>query len=39
VIPAEYADALVGPSWEIDGHRTDDPAQRRTDICYLLKPR
>jgi effector-binding domain-containing protein len=28
---------LAGPSWEVYGHWTDDPAQLRTDIFYLLK--
>jgi hypothetical protein len=27
---------LAGPSWEIYGHWTDDPASLRTDIFYLL---
>lgn len=27
---------FAGPSWEIYGHWTDDPAQLRTDIFYLL---
>jgi effector-binding domain-containing protein len=27
---------LAGPSWEIYGHWTDDPAALRTDIYYLL---
>ncbi len=27
---------LAGPSWEVYGHWSDDPAQLRTDICYLL---
>ena len=25
-----------GPSWEVYGHMTDDPAEIRTDIFYLL---
>lgn len=29
----------AGPSWEIYGHWNPDPAQCRTDIYYLLKPR
>jgi effector-binding domain-containing protein len=29
---------LAGPSWEIYGHWSDDPAQVRTDVFYLLKP-
>ena len=28
---------LAGPSWEIYGHPTPDPAQTRVDIYYLLK--
>jgi hypothetical protein len=27
---------LAGPSWEVYGHWTEDPAQLRTDIYYLL---
>jgi effector-binding domain-containing protein len=27
----------LGPFWEVYGHGTDDPAQLRTDIFYLLK--
>jgi hypothetical protein len=27
---------LAGPSWEVYGHWTDDPASLRTDIFYLL---
>ena len=26
----------AGPSWEVYGHWHDDPAQRRTDVFYLL---
>ena len=29
----------AGPSWEVYGHWHSDPAQLRTDIYYLLKPR
>jgi effector-binding domain-containing protein len=29
--------ALAGPSWEVYGHWTDDPAQLRTDVFYLLQ--
>ena len=29
---------LVGPRWEVYGHWTDDPAQLRTDVYYLLQP-
>ncbi|SRR5579883_430692 len=27
---------LAGPSWEIYGHWSDDPAKLRTDIFYLV---
>jgi effector-binding domain-containing protein len=27
---------IAGPSWEVYGHGSDDPAQLRTDIFYLL---
>jgi hypothetical protein len=27
----------AGPSWEVYGHWHDDPAQRRTDVYYLLR--
>lgn len=30
--------ALAGPSWEVYGHWSDDPARRRTDVYYLLQP-
>ena len=26
----------LGPSWEVYGHWSDDPAKLRTDICYLV---
>jgi effector-binding domain-containing protein len=29
---------IAGPSWEVYGHWSDDPAQLRTDIFYLLAP-
>jgi effector-binding domain-containing protein len=29
--------ALAGPNWEVYGHWSDDPAQVRTDVFYLLK--
>lgn len=36
----EWANAsghqLAGPSWEVYGHWSDDPAQLRTDIFYLV---
>ena len=32
----DHGRALVGPSWEVYGHWTDDPARLRTDIFYLL---
>jgi effector-binding domain-containing protein len=28
---------IAGPSWEVYGHWSDDPAKLRTDIYYLLK--
>ncbi len=28
--------ALAGPSWEVYGHWSDDPAGRRTDVYHLL---
>lgn len=30
--------ALAGPSWEVYGHWSADPAQLRTDVYYLLQP-
>jgi effector-binding domain-containing protein len=30
---------LAGPSWEVYGHWSDDPARLRTDIFYLLAER
>ena len=32
----QHALCKAGPSWEIYGHWTDDPAQLRTDVFYLL---
>lgn len=29
---------LAGPRWEVYGHWTDDEAQLRTDVFYLLDP-
>jgi hypothetical protein len=29
----------VGPSWEVYGHWSEDPAQLRTDVYFLLEPR
>ena len=29
--------AWAGPFWELYGHWSDDPAQLRTDVFYLLK--
>jgi effector-binding domain-containing protein len=34
---ADQGYAFAGPSWEVYGHWTDDPAQLRTDVFYLLK--
>jgi predicted transcriptional regulator YdeE len=28
---------LAGPSWEVYGHWSDDPAKLRTDIYYLIE--
>ena len=33
---AAHGQALAGPFWEVYGHWTDDPAQLRTDVFYLL---
>jgi len=33
----DRGEAFAGPSWEIYGHWSDDPAQLRTDIYFLLK--
>jgi hypothetical protein len=30
---------LAGPSWEVYGHWSDNPAELRTDIYYLVAPR
>jgi effector-binding domain-containing protein len=32
----ENGHKLAGPSWEVYGHWSDDPAKLRTDIFYLL---
>ncbi|MGD1071483.1 MAG: hypothetical protein ABSB15_15180 [Bryobacteraceae bacterium] len=32
----ETGHKLAGPSWEVYGHWSDDPAKLRTDIFYLL---
>jgi effector-binding domain-containing protein len=32
----ENGQKLAGPSWEVYGHWSDDPASLRTDIFYLL---
>ena len=34
---AAHGYTLAGPSWEIYGHWTDDPAQLRTDVFYLVQ--
>ncbi|MBZ5610484.1 MAG: GyrI-like domain-containing protein [Acidobacteriia bacterium] len=34
---ADQGAALAGPFWEVYGHWSNDPVQRRTDVCYLLK--
>jgi effector-binding domain-containing protein len=33
---AAQGETLAGPNWEAYGHWHDDPAQRRTDVYYLL---
>ena len=33
----EHGHRLAGTRWEIYGHWTEDVAQRRTDVCYLLE--
>ncbi len=33
---AAHGRRLAGPSWEVYGHHADEPAQRRTDVYYLL---
>ena len=32
----EHDRQRAGPYWEVYGHWSDDPAQRRTDVYYLL---
>ena len=32
----ETGHKLAGPSWEVYGHWSDDPAKLRTDIFYLV---
>ena len=32
----ESGHKLAGPSWEVYGHWSDDPAKLRTDIFYLI---
>jgi effector-binding domain-containing protein len=34
----ENGRTLIGPSWEVYGHWTEDESKLRTDIYYLLKP-
>jgi effector-binding domain-containing protein len=34
---SENGHALTGVCWELYGHWTDDPAQLRTDVFYLLR--
>jgi effector-binding domain-containing protein len=34
---ANNGHTFAGPNWEVYGHWTDDPAQLRTDVFYLLK--
>jgi hypothetical protein len=35
---AKHSREMAGASWEVYGHWSDDPAQVRTDVFYLLKP-
>jgi len=35
----ESGHRLAGPSWEVYGHWSDDPAKLRTDIFYLVAER
>jgi|SRR6266511_161809 len=32
-----HGQALAGPNWELYGDWTDNPAELRTDVCYLLQ--
>ena len=34
---SERGESYAGTSWEVYGHWSDDPAQLRTDIYFLLK--
>lgn len=34
---AEHRRKLIGPNWERYGAAADDPAQLRTEVCYLLE--
>jgi effector-binding domain-containing protein len=34
---SEHGHVLAGPDWELYGHWTDNPAELRTDIFYLLR--
>lgn len=34
---AEYGYEMAGPNWELYGHWTDNFAELRTDVFYLLK--
>lgn len=34
---AAHGHQLAGPSWEVYGHWTDNPAELRTDVFYVLK--
>jgi effector-binding domain-containing protein len=35
---ASRGQKTAGPSWEVYGHGTDDPAKTRTDIYCMLEP-
>ena len=34
---AEQGHTLAGPNWEVYGDWTDNPAELRTDVFYLLR--
>lgn len=34
---ASEGETLAGPSWEIYGHGTEDPAEATTEVVYLLE--
>jgi effector-binding domain-containing protein len=34
---AAHGERLAGPRWEVYGPHRDDPAELRTEVCYLLE--